>query len=686
MSRLTSGISIALLTLFLFSRSVPGQENILILDKNMAPWHMVATTAEPWVKNGCTVSYRQFYPYLVREDIQKYDIILILGGATPYLPSASLTRGDVDLLKEFLQAGNGVILGYPVFRGELGKSDRHIMNQLLKEVQAKIWIGETVLADSENYYKTTAGRITRAQKRTDWPFSKSGKLAIGSLTPLKIEQDARVEIFAESSPQANFRKGRNIFRGPFPVGAMLLQGGPLLLLSNGALNNSGAWIEATNKPLWADSLQTSSTDFIQRVAKRFLDIKNGASIQISAATATSAIPIAVMSDIPTIPVKQQVPSLSLFPVQTFQFDDTHFPPANMLQLARDAWLQEQGQAGQANLKIIKGHFAAIRKDDRVISPAKTMDELKRLITFSTTAGFSSIMSISNPMQPQTPAPALQLEIDFLKASDKSLQWSPGISFNNSGALQTRITGYDGIIREGIQALDRTFWLQHLLAPISQFSQLIDAHPERSTGIFLELDNFGNHIPATQLVAHEIGGTTFSFFIEASKGLITPELTMRAANIGDADKFHFLLNHGLLPLFNHILEDEMEKLGATLRRKMPAIKTWTLSLRSLPWNWYTRGLLKGLSRKGSPALILTEETDVLKYLNWLMDDEIYLRHAFPITWWTLDKAQLSNLLNVKKAGHTGFWMRGISALLQQEGVQVDGSTITLEELALLIKGS
>src|SRR5258706_3312767 len=125
----------------------PALPDPIVLDATAAPWHAV----------GYTVEYRRFYPHLTRQDLDRYRVLVLLGGREPETPSDALTLGDVAELTEWTRQGGVVVFGY-AGDGE-GFLDRWIMNRWLSAIGTGLVIGDFPLQD------TAAGAAAEPQPR-----------------------------------------------------------------------------------------------------------------------------------------------------------------------------------------------------------------------------------------------------------------------------------------------------------------------------------------------------------------------------------------------------------------------------------------------------------------------------------------------------------------------------------------
>ncbi|MGE5144134.1 MAG: hypothetical protein ACM3OA_11915, partial [Acidobacteriota bacterium] len=124
----------------------PQATRLLLLDESLTQSAELESTARPWDAAGYDVDYRRFYPHLTRADLDRYRVVMILGGRRPAAASDALDAGDLAILTEWTLRGGVVVLGYPPEGG--GAFDRWVMNRWLAWAGAGITIGDFALRSS----------------------------------------------------------------------------------------------------------------------------------------------------------------------------------------------------------------------------------------------------------------------------------------------------------------------------------------------------------------------------------------------------------------------------------------------------------------------------------------------------------------------------------------------------------
>lgn len=690
--KLFSPAFLVLLLTSLPAQPASGQLRLLILDKNMQAWQSLLSVAEPWHAAGCRVAYRRFHPYLVQQDLQDYDMFLILAGRMPYLPSARLTREDVDILKNAIAAGKGIILGFPVPRGDDGAYDRTAMNQFLREVRARVQIGEVPVLDDENHYRGIVGRYVLARRARAWTFFEPGPLALGDLAALKIMRDARTEIFAESAPAAYFVKKNIRYPGELPVGAFVGLDGPILLLPRSALAVAGAGQDGNPAPLAAPELTRRTEDFLHAVAQRFIALVNGAALQVTAVQPNSAIPTRAQSQLAHMPALSQVPEVSIHPVETIVFTKEHFPDPEVIALQQQAAFAK-GREGPIG-RVLRDGIRAVtaRFSPAPDGGANHVDTLERAATFLADAEINLFWNAMRaPAAPDSAGsirPAwLAFWAAFSKASgSRPVLGLPGFDYREFSLRKSTIMGLDGRTHTFWSPLDRGLWWHEFFEPIRAVSPAI-ARKAMIAGFVVDTDFHGLLAGARFGMGFDFSDAAFDYFLAAARGYFPAELHRAAVAAPPERRFAFLVQNGLLHLYYKTLEEEAERFGRNLRRRAEKSlpdAIWGIHMQSLPADWYSLGLLRGLSTPGRPVVLFTYDSHVLSYLFWLQQEQIYAVHALALCPWQFTVTGFDAFFRFAAEAHHGFWIPSLEYLLDQNGVALADTSLTLRDFASILK--
>ncbi len=696
-----------LLILLLSTATLQGQgERVLILDKAMSPWPMLTATAEPWTRVGCRVEYRRFHPFLTHEDTRRYDVVIILGGLTPLVPGAELTREDLDLLKTMQAAGKGIVLGFQQNTNVEGANDRAAMNQFLREIVAQVQISNVLAIEPARRYRAAQGQFAFVRRKSDWPFSKIERIPFGEFSPLKILRNARVEIFAETWPEAYFLKKKLRFPGPFPVGAIVESGnggGPVLLLPRSVLGFAGPGIGRNKTPILDRRLVDSTRTFLADVALRFLKIRSGARLKLTPAPSNSAIPSTAETQLLSIPALQEVYKTPIFSVETVQFGSDHFPDVSHQEAVRKRIHRRalSGPAGEFiknGLAILNGRVPEYRQNTQIIIPAKSFDQLDRMVRFAELAGSNILWGVANP-QALSPAQDYseaertsvrrlwQETLSVLKG--KKLIWFPGMDYRDQRLPAGQAVGLNGAVQKTWSPLDREFWVKGYFSPLRAAQDFFAEQKTPLPGIFFDTNLYSASPIHNFFMGYDFGDRAWRLFLAASGGFVEAYILEAAAEqLTPHKRFVFLIQNGLLPLYYTTLQDEVERFARHLRRGLAADqpKIWGVFVDRLPADWYSIGLLRGLSTPDSPVLLLSFEPDTQAYLRYLLDMDIHALHAFGIIPIQYSPKELPAMGRFVRAYHDGYWLSSLEAILQPEGVRTHNGTLTLEEYARAIRSA
>ncbi len=132
-----------LLGALLLAACQPQATRLLLLDESLTQPGELESTARPWDAAGYDVEYRRFYPHLTHADLDRYRVVMILGGKRPAAASDALDAGDLAILTQWTLRGGVVVLGYPPEGA--GAFDRWLMNRWLAWSGAGITIGDFAL-------------------------------------------------------------------------------------------------------------------------------------------------------------------------------------------------------------------------------------------------------------------------------------------------------------------------------------------------------------------------------------------------------------------------------------------------------------------------------------------------------------------------------------------------------------
>lgn len=593
---------------------------LLVVDFTLSDPIVLDNTAQPWKEAGYHVEYRRFYPHLTRADLQHYRTVLILGGREPQAPSDALTIGDLAILNEWIRGRDGVVvLGYtsdaPGARAqnEAGTSDRWVMNQWLASQGAGITIGSELIAATASPLPHSA-----VDNAGFAPFPAGHNHA------LQVRDHSQVLARAPASPL---------------VAATRVDDGLVVVASRSILDAGG------------DDAGTQK--FLVELARWTRRPAEWAHVR----AATRTVPLR-LADAPQ-PVAVHPPPLR--PPQGT-------PP---VVLPRDARAVDDSVA-------VSGWIA--RQGMRVLWSRFTPQALDSLLAFVDIAALNTLATtIPVAALADTLATRSFWRVTAERMQVTSIRWFPSVSMfsliTRGEPLErgTRLTdrrrrqqeiqdegAADEINRHGdliavACGLDEQFWRETLRPAFRTLTRLGGARPEVITGIGVDLDS--------AMAYYRGSGFCDSDFRVglAGLGLDSAELS-RALALPPAVRYDTLLERGWLARYFSALEDGVAERAATLRaelRRLHPDLRFAFHASELPADWFSLGLLRGLSTREVPVLLWLSEPRVRDLVRGYREREIYGLAATRIEAdrATFAPSQAAGLRTRVFSEGAGFWLDG-----------------------------
>ena len=624
--------SVALLLLCV-AACQPQARRLLLVDLALSDPSVLDATAAPWHAAGYTVEYRRFYPHLTRQDLDRYRVLMLLGGREPETPSDALTLGDVAELTEWTRQGGVVVFGY-AGDGE-GFLDRWIMNRWLSAIGTGLVIGDFPLQD------TAAGAAAEAEPRV-FPLPHSAVDNAG-FEPFSAGRNHVVLVRRES--QALARSSATAFvrpprEPPAPrahaavVGAARVGDGLVVVISRHALAATGTDLRpSTLPPTTPPSEVGRSRAFLDALARWTLRPAEWASV----APAAGQIPLTLASA--PRPVAAHPPPLTPPPGA----DLVELPQAVPERAARfgvPIWIGRQG------MRVVWTRAPASQR------------ALDSLLTFVEVGALNALaIEVSAPAR----ADSLGLRNIWRGTATRlqatSLHWFPAIvlaDLRAEGAAVAHEIDVRGDTAAAWCGLDSLFWRGALRPAYRSLARL---GGERGTdlvaGVALDLD-----VPKDGYAAAGFCDATYREGLGAL-GLDSAEAGRLEAlpSVGGA-RYSALLERGLLARYDAALEGLVAQRAAALRAEVrrlnPELRFAFRSAR-VPSDWFSLGLLRGFSAPDAPVLIWTREPRVRDILEQYRARGIFALSALGVTPDRVAAGEWPRLRRVAFVDHDGFWL-------------------------------
>ena len=619
----------------------PQARRLLLLDLALSDPTVLDATAAPWHAVGYTVEYRRFYPHLTRADLTRYHTLILLGGREPEAPSDALTLGDIALLTEWTQQGGVVVFGY-AGDGE-GFLDRWIMNRWLASLGTGLVIGDFPLEDSV----AGAGGVGAEPQPSMFPLPQSAlhsagfePFAAGRNHVVLVQRESQA--LARSSATAFVRPPRE---GPGArpraavVAAARIREGLVLVLSRHALASLGTDLRpSTLSPILGSADATRRREFLDALARWTLRPAEWASVAPAGAhgpLALATAPHAVASRPPRL-----APPASAAVITLPQ------PPAARDSSARagvPAWINRQGMRVAWT---------------RALGTQRALDSL---LTFVDVSALNVLATeVSSPARTDSLGLRNIWRATALRLEATSLRWFPAITLADlrmDGDAATREIDVHGDTSGVWCGLDSLFWRRALRPAYRALARLGgDKKADLVAGVALDLD-----VPQDGYAA---AGFCDADYREGLAGLGLDSTEARRFDSVPASagaRYEALLESGLLGRYESALEglvaQRAEALRADVRRLNPDLRFAFRSAR-VPSDWFSLGLLRGLSAPDSPVLLWTREPRVRDLLAQYRARGIYALSAMSLIPERAATSDWPRLRRVAFVEHDGFWLSGV----------------------------
>jgi len=600
----------------------PEARRLLVVDFTLSDPLVLDNTAQPWKEAGYRVEYRRFYPHLTRADLRHYRTVLVLGGRVPQAPSDALTIGDLAILNEWIRGRDGVVvLGYtsdtPTTRkqNEAGTSDRWVMNQWLGSQGAGITIGSELIATAASPLPHSA-----VDNAGFAPFPA------GYSHALQVRDRSQVLARAPSSPL---------------VAATRVEDGLVVVASRSILGAGGEG--------------AGTHDFLVELARWTRRPAEWAHVGDATGTVPlqlAAAPQAVAVHPPTLRPPRGAPPIVL--------PRTRAAGGANDSVAVPGWIARQG------MRALWSRFTP-----------QAVDSLLAFVDIAALNTLATVIPVGALADTLATRNIWRMTVERIQAT--STRWFPSVSMfslvTRAEPLEraTRVSdrrrrqqdvqdegAADEINRHGdlipvACGLDEQFWRETLRPAFRILTRLGGARPEVITGIGVDLDS-------AMMYYRGSGFCDSDFRVGiAGLGLDSAELN-RALALPPAGRYDTLLERGWLARYFSSLEEGVAEraaaLRAELRRLHPDLR-FAFHASEVPADWFSLGLLRGLSTRDAPVLLWLSEPRARDLVGGYREREIYGLAAVRIdaSRATFAPSEVSRLHARVFSEAAGFWLEG-----------------------------
>lgn len=565
----------------------PEARRLLLLDEAFTQAAELDATARPWRDAGYHVDYRRYYPHLTREDLERYRVVMVLGGRGPTAGIDALDVGDLAILTEWTLRGGVVVLGYPPEGG--GAFDRWLMNRWLAWSGAGITIGDFAVrnADAPRMAARVRPVLTAGLRGTGFdPFPA------GASDALVVDDEA----------QALARAGEGAFvQGPglhaerssdIPVVAASRVGsGLVVVLSRSALGAVGEG-DTLSGEVPRPVAGAGTRAFLVALARFTRRPAEWARIP----TAGARVPLQLAGG--PQPVPPRPPRASPPSGVSVERLAQRAPPPLPATTGVPSWVARQG------LRALVGDFPSLAPGNGAAARLAALDSLTTMLDIG---AFNLLVTNAHAGPLADSVAGGRRERDALRGAWQqvtarlqatSVRWIPLVLPRD---LASRTDSAPG----ASCPLDPALW-SRLVSGIRVLARLAAEHRDLIPAVGISLDETTQGWGAPPFCDEAWQAGLGTLLHDAS---LTRERAARLKNVPFAQRYDSLLEGGLLAAYDSAVERVVFQRATALRSDLRRARRdllFAVVLDRSPADWYTLGLVRGISTPETPTLIFSPD--------------------------------------------------------------------------------
>ena len=562
----------------------PQARRLLLLDEASSQPAELEATARPWRDAGYHAEYRRYYPHLTRADLDRYRLVMVLGGRGSNSTADALDVGDLSILTEWTLRGGVVVLGYPPTGEDGGGNafDRWLMNRWLAWSGAGIAIGAVALqGEARQTAPDVKPVLTAGLRGTGYvPFPA------GTNNALLVDDEAQVLARAvdgatSPDPQEDLPDGRR--RGVPVVAASRTGTGLVVVISRSALgavrqedtlNRTGtraflvALARFTRRPAeWAR---------IPPAGRRSPLRLTGGPQPVSARSPRASPPAGVSVERLAQQASPPLPAT------------TEMPP----------WLPHQG------LRALEGDFPALLP---ARGPTARQAALDSLTTLLDVGAFNVLITNAHVAPLVDSVPGARWERDALRAAWQqvasrlqatSVRWIPLVS-----PRDLAVRGDSAPVAPC--PLDAALW-GRLVSGVRALARLAASHHDLIPAVGLSFDETTRNWSAPPFCDAAWQAALAAL---ARDSTLSRDRSAWLKDVPPEARYDSLLDGGLLAAYDSavagVVVQRASALAADLRRARRDL-LFAVVLDRSPDDWFTRSLIRGMSSLAAPVLVFSSD--------------------------------------------------------------------------------
>jgi hypothetical protein len=561
----------------------PQARRLLLLDETSTQPAELDATARPWRDAGYRVEYRRYYPHLTRADLDRYRVVMVLGGRGPNTTADELDVGDLAILTEWTLRGGVVVLGYPP-NGDAAAGaafDQWLMNRWLAWSGAGITIGSSALRGVK------AGTAPEVRPVLTTGLRGTGYVPFpaGANNALLVDDQAQVLARAVDGTFAQESEGElpHRQRSGVPVAAASRTGNGLVVVASRSALGAVRQEDTLNRT-GTRAFLVALARFTRRPAEwarippsgRRAPLRLGGGPQPVSARSPRASPPAGVSverlaqQTPPLPATTEVPS----------------------------WLPRQG------LRALEGDFPALVPTR---GPTARQAALDSLTTLLDVGAFNVLLTNAHVAPLVDSIPGGRWERDALRAAWQqvasrlqatSVRWIPLVAPRDlaSRSDSTPLASCP---------LDPALWAR-LVSGVRSLAHLAASHHDLIPAVGLLLDETTRSWSSTPFCDAAWQAGLASLVRDST---LSRDRSAWLKDVPLGARYDSLLDGGLLAAYDSavagVVVQRASALRADLRRARRDLLFAVLLDRS-PTDWFTLSLVQGMSNPASPALVFSSD--------------------------------------------------------------------------------
>lgn len=659
----------------------------LIVDYAMATPEINEGIAFPYVRAGCRVDYRPFYPNLVEADLNRYRLIFLLAGRTPDYPSGMMSAHEKTAVQDFVRNGGTLILA-PNLEGGEGTNERYMYNALLADLGVQIQIGNEQVTDPEHQYAATLWERPFYQATTNHPVGENAPGQMAFERSVYLTAGAGTDVLLKSFPTAQPE-------GMMPIIAMAPAGNGLVVVAGRyILNAVGIPLRISGEPLVHPEKLEDTAAYLERLARYIVDLTRDKSCRIPAAISHEPV---VLCDLPDdyvmdcTPMQRNLPegeTITNYKLPVYHDDIDGYDRklaghyAAIPDERRYGWIRNEGVRACWGSTVDWADMIKTKEDiERVADTLKAMD-------VNLFWGIAACQAVGGPgYSEEEKKKVLEQWTWTAEALDGSpVKWYPTLDYRYFREEKTRCLGAQGQKLEAPSPTDTSFWFENWRNSMLAMAEFSLDHPCIG-GLCMDVELYGHPPAYNYYMGYGFEDECFYTALDRWQGSLDAALLKDFHELPIDERFNRLKMYGLLEAYFTTLSDEVARICRRIRDDIRKINPDLLIasyIFTTPCNWFDLGLYRGFSTPEEPVILMTFNVRSGRMMEHLRRREIYAYHTSVALLGMIGVDEYETVFsNASKLGH-GYWMNNVNSLLTTNPDSVEAPARQGIELNVAIK--